>query len=203
MISSCVQYINRTFHLALPNLTINGLDVSASQFLPPLNCPQDQSATSPGRDSEPVVVFEPYDNSKRARVEELSREEEDLLRDIVELKRKVPAAVASRFASSAAERLKVDDETLASLVSTLSAIDDPEGSTEALAANPKNSGSGAARSCSAKSTVEIKPLAGQDEIDRAFGDAVTGLGRLKKDMPSTVAKMDQARLAGEYTVSQW
>ncbi|KAI8301292.1 Kinetochore protein mis14 [Colletotrichum sp. SAR11_59] len=42
----------------------------------------------------------------------------------------------------------------------------------------------------------------QGEINAAFGGTVERLDKLKKDMPATVAEMERARVAGEYTVTE-
>lgn len=192
------EYINRTFHLALPNLTINGLDIEETQFLPPLRSskdlleqPQDPLAVDAA--SEPIVVFEPFDNSKRTRVEALCREEEDLLREISALKRKVPASAASRFSTSASERLRIDDELLSSYLSNaIQAV-----ASSATPASPPHDGAAAAGR-SERSTVNVKLLSRQADTEHAFESAVNGLSHLTKEMPATVAKMDRARAAGEY-----
>ncbi|KAI8176685.1 Kinetochore protein mis14 [Colletotrichum sp. SAR 10_65] len=52
---------------------------------------------------------------------------------------------------------------------------------------------------------EVLPL---DEVERqgetkaAFMGAVERVGKLKKDMPATVAKMERTRVADEYTVTE-
>ncbi|KAK5625291.1 hypothetical protein RRF57_001006 [Xylaria bambusicola] len=97
------EYIIKTFSLAAPNLTINGLPVDPSQFL---------SEGSLTTSSEPEEVFEPFDARKRARVEALTAEEEDLLRDIAHLKKSVPGAVAGAWAEASRKGIKEDEEAL-------------------------------------------------------------------------------------------
>lgn len=48
----------------------------------------------------------------------------------------------------------------------------------------------------------LEEMERQAETKRAFGTAVEKLGKLKKDMPATVAKMERARVAGEYAVTE-
>lgn len=143
--------------------------------------------------TEPVVIFEPFDNSKRTKFEGLCREEEDLLREIAALKRKVPGTVASRFAASTTERLKLDDEALASYVSSV---------VRAASSSASTSRDNGENDPANRSTVDIQPLPRQGDTERTLGEAVGGLGRLTKDMPATVAKMDRARQAGEYVVTR-
>lgn len=42
----------------------------------------------------------------------------------------------------------------------------------------------------------------QEGVEGSFKTAVQGLNRLKRDMPAVVAKMERARVAGEYVVSK-
>jgi kinetochor protein Mis14/NSL1 len=83
------QYILKTFTLASPNLTINGLPLTnPSRLLTP---------HSPSHPSSPEIQYEyePFDGRKRDRMEALISQEEDLLRSIAHLKRRVPQASAS------------------------------------------------------------------------------------------------------------
>ncbi|RYP81767.1 hypothetical protein DL770_005824 [Monosporascus sp. CRB-9-2] len=41
----------------------------------------------------------------------------------------------------------------------------------------------------------------QDDVERSYDGAVRGLGRLKREMPAVVARMERARAAGEYVVT--
>ncbi|KAI1277362.1 hypothetical protein F5Y07DRAFT_388613 [Xylaria sp. FL0933] len=179
------DYIVKTFSLAAPNLTINGLPVDASQFL------SDASSSSLANSTEPEEVFEPFDARKRARVEALTAEEEDLLRDIAHLKKSVPGAVAGAWAEASRKGIKEDEEALekANTLTTAQFGKSPEG-----ADGERASGSG--------SGLAISPLERQDDVENSFGNAVRGLGRLKKEMPAVVARMERARKAGEYVVTE-
>ena len=44
----------------------------------------------------------------------------------------------------------------------------------------------------------LRSLERQEGVEERFRGAVGALGRLKRDMPSVVAKMERARVAGEY-----
>lgn len=46
------------------------------------------------------------------------------------------------------------------------------------------------------------PLERQADVERGYGGLVETLSRLKRDMPATVAKMERARVAGEYVVTE-
>lgn len=50
--------------------------------------------------------------------------------------------------------------------------------------------------------LDVKVLDRQEGVEAGFRKAVEGLGRLKRDMPAVVAKMERARVAGEYVVTQ-
>ncbi|KAI0186809.1 hypothetical protein F4808DRAFT_152820 [Astrocystis sublimbata] len=192
------EYIEKTFTLAAPNLNINGLPVNASLFL------SENSSSNAPDPLEPEEVFEPFDARKRARVEALTAEEEDLLRDIAQLKKSVPTSVAEKWAEASRRGIKDDEEALEKVNTataarfgktsmTESGTDIPD--TAVGNGNPANVGSG-------NSGLVISPLERQVDVESSFEDAVRGLGRLKKDMPAVVARMERARKAGEYVVTE-
>ncbi|KAI0419868.1 hypothetical protein F5X98DRAFT_60783 [Xylaria grammica] len=181
------EYIVKTFSLAAPNLSINGLPVDASQFLSPAG------SANPLASSEPEEVFEPFDARKRARVEALTTEEEDLLRDIAHLKKSVPGTVAGAWAEAARKGVKDDEEAL-ERVNLAAAQFGKLTTSDPSAAAAAAAGDG--------SVLAITPLEHQDNVETSFGDAVRGLGRLKKEMPAVVARMERARKAGEYVITE-
>ncbi|KAH9228018.1 hypothetical protein K456DRAFT_41733 [Colletotrichum gloeosporioides 23] len=163
------EYINKTFTYAAPNLSINGLDADPAVFLSPNRNPD-----------EPEEAYEPWDARLRQRVEDLAREEEDLLNEIAALKKSVPGGVAAAITQDFKMSTAADE---AAVEAAKKAREDELKARDA----------------------EVLPL---DEVERqaetkaAFGGAVETLGKLKKDMPATVAKMERARVAGEYTVTE-
>lgn len=171
------QYITRTFTLASPNLTINGLPIAdPSRFLT-------SSYNSSGQDDDDKVQFqyeyEPFDARKRDRIEQLVSEEEDLLRSIAQLKRRAPQATASRWAEAADAAVDADEAAL-------------RASCERAAEEGAVGG---------RKTLEgMGPLERQAEVEARFADAVATLGRLKRDMPAVVAKMERARVAAGYVI---
>ena len=169
-----VQYIKQTFTLAAPNLTINGLPVSPDTFLSGIGSADD------GDSRGPEEQYEPFDGRRRQRVEELAREEEDLLREIAALKRKVPAAAAVQYAEQLRTSVKADEEAL-----------------EAARAKVLEG-----RKAGDKKMLDVGGLERQDAVEEAYEGAVKALGRLKREMPATVAKMERARVAGEYVVTE-
>ncbi|KAI1489926.1 hypothetical protein F5X96DRAFT_670188 [Biscogniauxia mediterranea] len=177
------EYITQTFTLAAPNLSINGLPVEPSQFLSPSSAGDGSSfASDPTRPDE---VYEPFDARKRARVEDLTREEEDLLRDIAALKKSVPAAAAAAWAEAARRGVADDERALASM--------------NGVVATEQRDGEDGEREEEGKG---VKKLERQDDVESSYGAAVRGLGRLKREMPSVVARMERARGAGEYVVAE-
>ncbi|KIL89830.1 hypothetical protein FAVG1_06565 [Fusarium avenaceum] len=158
------EYIDKTFSLASPNLSINGLPVVSDTFL-----------SEPTAEPEPV--YEPFDTRKRRRVADLITQEEKLLEDVAALKRSVPATVAANQAEQLRDSLKRDDDLL-----------DARKKQAAVEAGEVE--------------LDVQPLERQDGVEAGFRRAVEGLGRLKREMPSVVAKMERARVAGEYVVTQ-
>ncbi|KAK3317832.1 hypothetical protein B0T19DRAFT_298946 [Cercophora scortea] len=167
------DYIIKTFTLAAPSLTINGLPVDPSHFLSSNKYNTDQLYT-------PHEQHEPFDPRLRQRVEDLAREEEDLLRSIASLKRRVPHATATAWA-----------------VATKAGIAADEAALEVARARAVGDGEAAGH----RALEGVGSLERQADVEGGFSRAVDGLGRLKRDMPSTVAKMERARVAGGYVVT--
>ncbi|CAM1509091.1 Fc.00g028300.m01.CDS01 [Cosmosporella sp. VM-42] len=159
------EYIDKTFSLASPNLSINGLPItSSSSYL---------TATAP---TTPDPVYEPFDTRKRQRVADLITQEEKLLEEVAALKRAVPGAAAAAQAEMLKDGLKRDDELLEERRALVTGDVDVE--------------------------LGVQELERQKDVEEGFRRAVEGLGRLKRDMPAVVAKMERARVAGEYVVTQ-
>lgn len=159
-----MQYISKTFTLASPNLSINGLPVAPASFL------SDTSTTT-----APEPSYEPFDTRKRRRVADLITQEEKLLEDVAALKRTVPSTAAANQAEQLRDSLKRDEDL--------------------IEARRKNL-------VSEKVDLQVQKLERQDNVEAGYRNAVEGLGRLKRDMPAVVAKMERARVAGEYVVTQ-
>lgn len=183
-----MQYITKTFTLTAPNLSINGLSIDdVSPDLSILSPTYGPSAANGVNRSEPDTVYAPFNARLRARVEELTREEEDLLRDIAALKKSVPGAAASAYGEAFRESLKRDEEALsAAKERSASGTNDP-----ATGGSGKEGGG-----------LDLDRLERQEDVERAYGRAVEGLARLKRDMPAVVARMERARGAGSYVVTE-
>ncbi|KAH8175026.1 kinetochore protein mis14 like domain-containing protein [Sarocladium implicatum] len=158
------EYIDSTFTLASPNLTINGLPVPPSSINP-----ASASTSSP--------AYEPFDTRKRRRLADLTTQEEKLLEEVASLKRSVPALAASRREAALTDALTRDDEDVRKRVEE--ARDKAEEEGEGL----------------------VDVLERQESVEEGFRSAVEGLGRLKREMPAVVARMERARVAGEYVVT--
>lgn len=167
------QYINKTFSLAAPNLTINGLPVPPTAIVA-------AAAAMP-----PDTVYEPFDTRKRRQVADLITQEEKLLEDVAALKRSVPAKVAAEHAERVRAAMRQDEEDLRQRVAR-----DAAAAEASAAAAPGGLLPG------------VATLQRQEGVEDGFRSAVQGLGRLKRDMPAVVAKMERARVAGEYVVTR-
>ncbi|KAL0939696.1 uncharacterized protein CTRU02_206306 [Colletotrichum truncatum] len=162
------EYIDKTFTYAAPNLSINGMDTNPAVFLS--NTPS----------NEPEEAYEPWDARLRQRVEDLAREEEDLLNEIAALKKSVPGSVAAATTQAFKNSTAADE---AAIEAAKKASEDDLKARDA-------------------EVLPLEEMERQGETKEAFGTVVEGLGKLKKDMPATVAKMERARVAGEYTVTE-
>ncbi|KFA79071.1 hypothetical protein S40288_08158 [Stachybotrys chartarum IBT 40288] len=158
------EYIDKTFALAAPNLSINGLPV-----------PSDiTSRTAP---VTPEPTYEPFDTRKRQRVADLIAQEERLLEEVAALKRSVPARAAAEHAEHLAASLKRDQEAL---VERVAAAADVAAAVDIGLAAPER----------------------QTATEAEYRKALEGLARLKRDMPAVVAKMERAKVAGEYVLTE-
>ncbi|KAK9441760.1 kinetochore protein mis14 [Metarhizium brunneum] len=157
------EYIDKTFTLAAPNLSINGLPVSSTEYLSPSPATRD--------------THEPFDARKRQRVAELISQEEKLLEEVAALKRSVPGKAADEQAARVRDAIRRDEETV-------------EARRAAVAVEAGKEGG----------SLRVDRLERQDGVEAGFRGAVEALGRLKRDMPSAVAKMERARVTGEYVL---
>ncbi|KAF4508607.1 hypothetical protein G6O67_004963 [Ophiocordyceps sinensis] len=158
------KFIDRTFALAAPNLSINGLDVSEHQI---------RSSSSAAAATSPSTVYEPYDARKRRRAADLIAAEEKLLEEVAALKRSVPGAAAATHAARFRDATAHDHALVEQRIAH-----------EAAAA-------------AAHAAMSVPGLERQHGVEAGFRGAVDALGRLKRDMPAVVAKMERARVAGD------
>lgn len=125
--------------------------------------------------SEPT--YEPFDTRKRQRLADLTTQEEKLLEEVASLKRTVPALAATRREHAMNDALKRDDDDLRKR------LQEVKGEAQAEKGLP------------------VDELERQEGMEEGWRGAVEGLGRLKREMPAVVAKMERARVAGEYVVT--
>ncbi|ROV95533.1 hypothetical protein VSDG_05380 [Cytospora chrysosperma] len=190
---------------------------------------EDEDEDEDEDDDEPVpaavIQYEPFDGRKRLRVEELAREEEDLMREVAALKRRVPAAAAAAYADGFREGVRADEEALARARAVATSLvggdgdgngdGDGDNNTDTNGAEGEGPGAGdggadgagggrGGRKRRKKTTLldGTGPLERQADVERGYGGLVETLSRLKRDMPATVAKMERARVAGEYVVTE-
>lgn len=153
------------------------------------------------------MQYESFDARKRARVEELAREEEDLMREIAALKRRVPAAAAKGFTEGFWEGVRADEEALGrareGAAATAAADVGGDGPEEGEEGGEDEGAEGGKKGSKSKLILDgIGPLERQADVEAGYGGAVETLGRMKREMPATVAKMERARVAGEYVVTE-
>ncbi|GAB0140124.1 hypothetical protein EsHS_00000761 [Epichloe bromicola] len=121
-------------------------------------------------------AYEPLDTRKRRRVADLITQEEKLLEEVAALKRSVPAPAAVEAAARVEAAIRRDEEL----------VDQRKRQV--------------AREAEEQAGAALSParLQRQDAVESAFRGAVDALGRLKRDMPAVVARMERARVAGDY-----
>ena len=126
--------------------------------------------------------YEPFDPRRRQRIDALVREEEDLLSEIAALKRSAPRQAAARWDHAARAGLAGDAAAL-------------QGARQAARVSAEE------EATAAGVAAEVRPLERQADVEAAFRSAVEGLEDLKRDLPATAARMERARVAGEYVLS--
>lgn len=121
------------------------------------------------------------------------------MREIAALKRRVPGAAAKGFADGFWEGVKGDE----------AAFEASKGFAVANALDGEDdSAGGKNKKKRRKSTSKAGLLEGLGKVDRleevegAHVGVVETLGRLTREMPATVARMERARVAGEYVVTE-
>ncbi|KAJ4145829.1 hypothetical protein LMH87_004661 [Akanthomyces muscarius] len=173
------DYIDRTFTLAAPNLSINGLPVDPADFFKPASRSSGRKSSIPPVAPDDSIAYEPFDADKRQRVAELVSQEEQLLEQVAAMKRAVPADVAAAMAAQLDAAAARDEAQL------------QRGLEAATRRRREDAGQG-------EDALLLRSLERQEGVEERFRGAVGALGRLKRDMPSVVAKMERARVAGEY-----
>lgn len=130
-----------------------------------------------GSKEEKVEEYEPFDDRLRDRVAKLLQQESELLVEVGQLRRTAPL--------KAAEMWKED----------LSWIDDlnKEVEDDVSAGGPAGA---------VDVNIGVDKLERQEEVEATWKRGVDGLGRLKREMPATAAKMERAKRAGAYALAE-
>lgn len=177
----------------MPNLTINGLSVTPSDFLKPEPSKSGRKSSIPPVADDKNVIYEPFDTYKRQQVADLVTQEEELLEQVAAMKRTVPADVAAKMTAQLDRAAARDEEQLQRKLDSVARV------ARGGAASTATAAAGMASATTKPPAMEIIPqLERQEDVEERFQVAVGALGRLKRDMPSVVAKMERARVAGEY-----
>lgn len=138
------------------------------------------------------------------------------MREIAALKRRMPGAAARQWAEGFRDGVRADEEALEAAraqAGDVSAVLLRRGGAGAGEAEGEEDGQEAARGRRKKggragdknSAVLLEDLGSierVEDVEKGFVGIVDALGRLKRDMPATVAKMERARVAGEYVVTE-
>lgn len=119
-----------------------------------------------------IEQHEPFNPRLWERAKELARQEEDLVEEIAALRRRVPGVVVERARSGFKEGMDADERVL----------------KERLEA-AENAGG-----------LVVGKMERQEEVERAWGKGVEGLGRLKRTMPETVARKERAEMVEQYVL---
>lgn len=101
-------------------------------------------------------------------------QEEKLLEEVAALKRTKPAEAASEQAQRITATAERDDELFQKRIEEVSVLPEIQ--------------------------LDIPTLERQEDVETQFKTAIEALNRLKKDMPSVVAKMERAKVAGKYVL---
>lgn len=103
------------------------------------------------------------------------------MRDIAVLKKTLPAAAARQYGDAFWEGLRADEHAFAAA------------QAQVVAAPPLPP---------AGTVLDAQGLQRREDVERGYRGVVGTLGRLKREMPATVARMERARVAGEYVISE-
>ncbi|KAI9745969.1 MAG: hypothetical protein M1818_000650 [Claussenomyces sp. TS43310] len=122
--------------------------------------------------------YEPLDHKLSARATKLLQEEADLLLEIASLKRQAPREAAEKQ-REAYRRAIEEEEALMREAEERAAAKDAEGVR-----------------------FDLPALERHDEVEKSWARAVEGLASLEREMGGTAAKMERAKRAGEYALTE-
>ncbi|MCJ1392390.1 hypothetical protein MMC18_005257 [Xylographa bjoerkii] len=99
------QYITSTLTLALPSLSINGIDASPAHLAPPATAPS-------ADDNDATANYEDYDPALAAKVRALYATLEAETTRVAELRREAPAKAAGRFVEKLGREMREEEESV-------------------------------------------------------------------------------------------
>lgn len=112
---------------------------------------------------------------------DLITQEEKLLEEVASLKRSVPSRAANAYAEKLRDGLKADEDALAERRAKIEAEEEGEEGGQLQG---------------------VGRLERHENVEREYKGAVEVLAKLKTDMAAMLAKMERARVAGEYVVTE-
>lgn len=129
------------------------------------------------------------------------------MREIAKLKKTVPAATARQYAETFWSGLQSDKEAFEAAAAQMSMNEEEvEGGDGEEEEDQKKTTRKNKKQQQQKKKKELLADLGQverrDDVEKGYRGVVDTLGRLKREMPATVAKMERARVAGEYVVTE-
>lgn len=120
------------------------------------------------------------------------------MREIAKLKKTVPAATARQYAETFWSGLQTDKEAFEATAAKVSTSEEAEEGVEEEGNQKKTT----KKNKKKESLAGLGQVERRDDVEKGYRGVVDTLGRLKREMPATVAKMERARVAGEYVVTE-
>lgn len=127
-------------------------------------------------DTEVLEEYEPFSEALRDRAEKLLRMEEELLLEIGQLRREAPGKAAAAWKE---ELLRED---------WMEVDGDADGGGDAGTVSDWE--------------IKVEKLERQEEVEKSWRSGVEGLGKLKRELPATAARMERAKRAADYTLAE-
>ncbi|KAF8458219.1 hypothetical protein BDZ91DRAFT_743285 [Kalaharituber pfeilii] len=210
-------YINRTFELASPNISINGIDTNKlsnpngqdvnSQPLPATNTASgSQPASIIDLLNAPVEEFEPYDRTLHSRVQSLYSEIENTTLKVARQRREVPHKAARKYEKLLERELRESDKVVEGIIKEGEELRKSRGLVHSAATRSDGDGDVEMGGTGEESKGELMNLGGQktegwerkDEMKRDWNRSMVLMEELKKSVPATAHRLQRAKDALEY-----
>ncbi|RFU30855.1 hypothetical protein B7463_g5509, partial [Scytalidium lignicola] len=164
------NYIRKVFETAAENITINGLPPSPGLITSSLN----------DSNTKPVIIeeHEPLNSKLFERAKELARQEEDLIEEIAELRKKMPGIAVEQARNTHKIWLEADEAALKIGEDRIKTSDSFR-----------------------QVDLKVKEFERQKDLEESWAKGIKGLGKLKRTMPETVAKKEKAERAENYVLA--